>query len=260
MNIQAKTPAGEDAALALENSTGFARARVGLIIPSSNRLTEPQFRAYLPADIAIHPTRLQMTGRHSKPLDVLAKEVEVAASALADARCDVIVFHCTGNSMEHGPEGEQVLLDAVRSQTKGAAMTTAQAVVEGLREMGIGKMVLISPYEQATNDHEIDYLGRFGFETLHNVALNVPVSEGYLSVPPSRWIDVVMNNLRPGADGYFLSCTNTTQIDVVERLEAMLGKPVVNSNQATMWACLKALQGKLGDMRIVEGAGALMRK
>lgn len=257
MNVDALAQPAADA-LSLEASTGYARARVGLIIPSSNRLTEPQFRAYLPQDIAVHTTRLQMTGRHSKPLDVLLREVETAASALADARCDVIVFHCTGNSMEHGPEGERKLLDAVRSQSPAHALTTAQAVVEALHAASIRKLVLISPYEQATNDHEIDYLGRLGFETVHDVALNVPVSDGFLSVPPSRWIEVAHENRRNEADGYFLSCTNTTQIDVVERLERSLAKPVVNSNQATIWACLKALAPKLGGMRRPAGLGSLL--
>ncbi len=259
MNIHARPASGLDA-LDIEDSTGFARARVGLIIPSSNRLTEPHFRAYMPDDIGIHVTRLQMTGRHSKPLDVLAKEVEIAASSLADAKCDVIVFHCTGNSMEHGSAGEKVLLDAVRSQSDAVALTTAQAVIDALKAVSIKKLVLISPYEQETNDHEIDYLRDFGFQTLHDVALKVPMSKGYLSVPPSRWIDVVKDNQRDDADGYFLSCTNTTQIDVVERVERMLGKPVVNSNQATIWACLKALQPKLGEMRTVKGLGSLMQR
>ena len=104
-----------DSELSLERSTGYARARVGLIIPSSNRLTEPQFRAFMPADVAVHVTRLQMTGRHSKPVEALARDVVGAASALADAKCDVIVFHCTGNAMENGPDGERLLLDAIRS-------------------------------------------------------------------------------------------------------------------------------------------------
>ena len=260
MNVHAGTSVTVPDALSIEDSTGYARARVGLIIPSSNRLTEPHFRAYMPGDIGIHVTRLQMTGRHNKSLDVLAREVEIAASALADAKCDVIVFHCTGNSMEHGPAGEEVLLNAVRSQSNAVAMTTAQAVVAALKAQSIRKLVLVSPYEQATNDHEIDYLRDFGFETLHDVALNVPVSDGYLSVPPSRWIEVVKDNLRDEADGYFLSCTNTTQIDVVERVERMFGKPVVNSNQATIWACLRALQDRLGEMRQVPGLGSLMMR
>ncbi len=258
MNIAAPPPAGLD--LSLENSVGYARARVGLIIPSSNRLTEPQFRHFMPRDVGVHITRLRMTGKHSRPLNALLEDVELAAGALGDARCDLVVFHCTANSMEHGPEGEQKILEAVRRGSGAPAMSTAQAVVEALKASQIKKMVLISPYVQASNDHEIDYLSALGFETLHNVALAVPPSDGYLSIAPSRWREIVRANLRDAADGYFLSCTNTTQIETITTLEPELGKPVVNSNQATIWASLKRLSGKLGGMPSIPALGSLMRR
>ena len=44
------------------------QTRIGLIIPSSNRMTEPQFHRYAPAGVAIHIARVQMTGRHKKPI------------------------------------------------------------------------------------------------------------------------------------------------------------------------------------------------
>ena len=258
MNIAARNTTAD---LSLESSTGYARARIGLMIPSSNRLTEPQFRHFLPRDVAVHVTRLQMTGKHSKPLAPLLEDVERASSALGDARCDVIVFHCTANSMEHGPEGEQKILEAVRKGSGvQAAMSTAQAVVEALRASHIKKLVLVSPYVQSHNDHEIEYLNALGFATVHDVALNVPPSDGYLSVSPARWCDIVRANTRDAADGYFLSCTNTTQIDTIATLERELGKPVINSNQATIWASLKRVASQLGGMPQRAELGSLMQR
>ncbi len=246
--------------LTLERSTGYARARVGLIIPSSNRLSEPQFRRFLPPDVAVHVTRLRMTGKHSKPLGPLLEDVALAAGALGDAKCDVIVFHCTANSMEHGPEGEQAILKTISDASGATAMSTAQAVVEALRASNMKKLVIISPYQQSHNDHEKAYLSALGFETLHDVALNLPPSDGYLSFPPAKWIEVVRANLRARADGYFLSCTNTTQIDTIATLEPELGKPVLNSNQATIWAALKRIAGKIGGMPRVPELGGLMTR
>ena len=245
--------------LTLEASTGFARARLGLIIPSSNRLSEPHFRRFLPPEVAVHTTRLRMTGVHNKPLPELLEDVTRAAGTLGDARCDVIVFHCTANSMEHGPEGEQKILAAVREASGAQALSTAQAVVEALRASVMRSMVLISPYSQSHNDHEKDYLEALGFSVVHDVALGVP-SGDYPHVPPSKWLEVTRDNLRDGADGIFLSCTNTTQIDIISALEAETGKPVVNSNQATIWAALKRLEQKLGHSPRPASLGALMRR
>jgi maleate isomerase len=244
--------------LSLENSTGYARARIGLIIPSSNRLSEPQFRRFLPRDVAVHVTRLRMTGKHSKPLGPLLDDVAAAAGALGDAKCDAIVFHCTANSMEHGPEGEREILKTVRDASGAEAMSTAQAVVQALHASKIRKLVIVSPYVQSHNDHEKAYLAAMGFETVHDVALNLPPSDGYLAFPPAKWIDVVRANLRDEADGYFLSCTNTTQIDAIATLEPELGKPVLNSNQATIWAALKRISDKIGGMPRIPELGGLM--
>src|SRR5919197_3197319 len=87
------------------------RARIGLIIPSSNRLTEPQMRRYAPAGVEVHVTRLRMTGASHVPLAELMPRVVEAVAALDDARCDVIVFHCTAGSMEAGLAGARPILE-----------------------------------------------------------------------------------------------------------------------------------------------------
>jgi maleate cis-trans isomerase len=91
----------EDAVISRLHATE-TRARVGLIIPSSNRMAEAQFNRYMPAGIGVHVGRAQMTGRHKKPIAQLLDEVGHAASALGDAKCNPIVFHCTGTSMAEG--------------------------------------------------------------------------------------------------------------------------------------------------------------
>ena len=63
----------------------------------------------------------------------------------------------------------------------------------------------------------------------------------------------------PEADGIFLSCTNTTQIEAVAAIEQALGKPVVNSNQAVLWGCLKRLKEKLGGGEPAPKLGRLMK-
>src|SRR5712671_2533882 len=97
------------------------QARIGLIIPSSNRMTEPQFHRYAPAGVAVHVARVQMTGRYKKPVAAVLDDVGRAASSLGDARCDPVVFHCTANSMAEGPEGEAALVGRCAKESGGAS-------------------------------------------------------------------------------------------------------------------------------------------
>ena len=83
----------------------MSEPRIGLIIPSGNRLTEPQFHRYAPENVGVYVTRLRMTGRWRKPLSDLKNDLSQAAAALSDTKPGLIVFHCTANSMENGLRG-----------------------------------------------------------------------------------------------------------------------------------------------------------
>lgn len=226
-----------------------ARTRIGLIIPSGNRMTEPQFNQYAPPGTGIYITRLRMTGQWRKPLSELKKSLTEAAEALSDTKPHLIVFHCTANSMENGIAHEASLVETIQSASGCPTITTAQAIREAFAHFGIKKLVLVSPYVKQTNEHEVQYLTEAGFTVLHELGLGLD-SEGYSAVGPEEWISVVKDNTRPDADGYFLSCTNTRMIEAIDRLEQDLGKPVISSNQATLWACLKKLGIAHSDRRL----------
>jgi maleate cis-trans isomerase len=217
-----------------------APARIGLIIPSSNRLTEPQFNRYAPSGVDIHVTRLRMTGKYRKPLNELKRALVEASEALSDVNPGIIVFHCTANSMENGLAHEAAIVEIIEQSTGCPTLTTAQAITQAFNHFAIKKLVLISPYVQATNEHEVHYLKEAGYTVVHELGLGLE-SHGYSAVTPEEWKRIVRENARADADGYFLSCTNTRMIEAVPEIEREMDKPVISSNQATLWACLKRL-------------------
>ncbi len=223
--------------------------RIGLIIPASNRLAEPQFHTYAPAGVGVHFSRLRMTGKWRMPLAELKPLLAETALALSDTKPDLIVFHCTANSMENGLAHEAAIAETVQSASGCPTMTTAQAITAALNECAVQKLVLISPYVKQTNEHEIQYLSECGFKVVHDHGLSLG-SDGYAAVTPQEWINVVRENARPDADGYLLSCTNTQTIEAIEELEQELAKPVITSNQATLWMCLKKLGVKYSNQKL----------
>ncbi len=57
------------------------------------------------------------------------------------------------------------------------------------------------------------------------------------------------------ADAVMLACGNWRTLGIVDRLEATLGKPVVTTNQVTLWAALRLI----GHTAPVPGWGRLLR-
>jgi maleate isomerase len=221
------------------------RARIGLIIPSVNRMTEAQFNHYAPENLGVHVARGRVAGEPARTVAELTDEIAHAAGTLADAKPDLIVFHCTHTSMKEGADGEARILDLIRKTTGIEALSTSSLVNDALRALELRKLVVLSPYQ--SNAEIIRYLNAAGFTVVKDVALKCANPAAFEAVTPRQWLELARENDRPEADGIFLSCTNTTQIEAVAAIEEALGKPVVNSNQAVLWGCLKRLKDRLGD-------------
>jgi len=58
----------------------------------------------------------------------------------------------------------------------------------------------------------------------------------------------------PEADAVFISCTSVRTFEIIAPLERDLGKPVISSNQATIWHALR----KTGIRDTIEGYGRLL--
>ena len=248
-----------DAIVATDRAPGAAldlpRAAVGLIIPSVNTMSEPQFNHFAPDGLGIHITRARVAGPWRRPLEEMAQEIAFSAQLLADCGPDLIVFHCTDTSMSEGPDGEGRMLEIVRDAAGIEALATSRLVLEALRALEMKNLLLLSPYQ--SNDNVKRYLAETGFTVVHDVALGLTARE-FVQVTPQRWLALAREHDRPEVAGIFLSCTNTTQIEAIADIEQALAKPVVNSNQAVLWGCVQRLQAKLGALPPMPQLGRLM--
>lgn len=230
----------------LIDMVGAVRARMGMIISASNRTIETQLRFAAPPQLGVHVCRMAFAARPRKPLRELIDGVVAAAQLLAAAKVDIIVLQASYIAMEDGAEGERKLIQTILDATGKPAMTSPQAMVEAMRSLGMRRIVIISPFQQASNELERAYLTDLGFDVLHDVALGVKEGDDTIAITPQRWVETAKAHARPDADGYFLSGSNTTIMQAIPLIEHALGRPAVSSTQATLWAAVRHLKPKLG--------------
>lgn len=228
-------------------------SRVGLLLPSSNTTMEPDFYKMAPMGVTVHTARMLLRAVTVKGLTEMAGEAEGAPRLLKTAGVDMLAYGCTSGSLIGGVGWEESLRRRLMEAAGVPVVTTAGAVVEGLRKLGAVRVSVFTPYVDEVNEAERGFLEAHGFQVDAIRGLGLTDNQAIGKVPGPRLEAFIAP--APGSDAVFVSCTNLPVVHLIEGLEERHRMSIVTSNQATMWAALRLL-GK-GD---VKGYGALLRE
>jgi len=230
------------------------RARVGLIVPSSNTTMEEEFRSWLPDGVSLHVARVRLRRVNVEELSRMEKYVDLAADTLADAGVDVIAYGCTTGSLVGGVGYDERIAGRIERITGVRAIATATAVVEALRHLGVNNVAVATPYIEEVNRKEEEFLRGNGFNVVSMVGLGIEDNIEIGRQSPEVAYRLGRSSFHRDADGLFISCTNFRTFEILEALELDLGKPVISSNSSTLWAILR----ELGVGEPVLGLGELL--
>ena len=100
-----------------------------------------------------------------------------------------------------------------------------------------------------------DYATDHGFGVLNSQSFLLPNSSDLQRLSIDSIVAGAKETCHEDADALFLSCTGIRALDVVEKLEDELQKPVLTSNQCMFWECLQ----HCGYSGSISGFGELMR-
>jgi maleate isomerase len=216
--------------------------RIGILAPPGNVALERELAPFLPPNIVSNHGRLSRpdSSISRESLLAMANSVDQAAHDLAQAYPEVIVYGCTSGSFLEGMGKEAKLASRITQRTGIPAVTTSTAVVEALRAVGARKVFMVTPYPDNVNEHELEFMAHYGFEVVALESFRCGSSEEIRGVSSDDVAKLVLSHPEAIAacDTIFLSCTNMLSMDRVGLIEAWTGKPVITSNQASLWAAL----------------------
>ena len=215
------------------------RAKLGFILMSTDLAAESDFFDMVPDGVAVHITRLKTDDYTTN--ETLSKHIEAMADAASriqpDARPDVISYSCTSGSIVIGED--RVMSEIKKGAPYTQPMTLVTGVVDALRELRVNKLIVGTPYLDEINTVEAEFLLAKGFEVLDIQGLNLETGIEFGRVTPAYWKRFALEIDRPAAEAIFLSCGGIRSLEVVAEIEDAAGKPVITSNQAQFWSCLR---------------------
>lgn len=220
-------------------SLGFGTlARIGQLYPSGG-LCDYEVQLMAPEGVQFVTTRVPFKKTDINQHHAFCAHLEQHASLLVDAGVDLIAVNCTAVTMLAGPER---IRQRLFSATAKPTVTTIEAVLAALQQQKMQRIGLLTPYPCEVVEAEIEYLSRHGFEVVlhHGTACNSPIEQGSFS--SQHWFEVARQFKSSAIDGLLISCAGIQIAHQLQAIEQYLQRPVVASNQALLWYCLKQLK------------------
>ena len=237
--------------------------RIGLLVPSSDGVTEMDFKNLLPWNVSFHTGRLyhhDATPRGVPTLDEIVGQTEAAIASIMQVDPELIVFACTSGSFYRGAGWNSRIAERVTAASGVPAVVTSTAVLEALAAVRTRRIYMLTPYPEEVNRIEIQFFADSGIEVAGHSSFHCAKSKDISNILPSQIVERV-RTARPqieGCDALLISCTGLRGAETVGPLEGELGVPVITSNVATIWAVLRTLgiAGCLPAGRLFAAVGA----
>jgi len=268
-----------EAFVAIDSSRGYPdvrsfRRKFGLMIPATNTSMEHELWSIIFRNQG--PDGLKGVGLHTAnvvtPKPQLKNETDLMAyqrqflsglkSAVDTALLAQPQYMIMGMSLEHILGGLAAIRKPVTDIEEYSGLSWAtwhDAVRTALRKYGAKKIGLLTPFDKMGNEFAAEMFEELGFEVVSSVGFSCANALHIAHVPDwakEKAILELLATRQNDLDAIVQCGTNMSLIDVTEKLEPMIGIPILGINVVTFWYALR----ENGFEGALTGGGRLLRE
>jgi maleate isomerase len=249
------------------------RARIGVIIPSTNTGVEYDLQKFALDGVTWHPSRFWIelrnwadesdaTGEDSNTvferfLDLIRDEIPLSIRNVLSANVTHLMLGMSAETFWGGLDGNIAFEKSIRDQIGDIGLTTgAEAVKTALEAFGAKTISVITPYPPVGDDNVRRYFSDIGFKVAHVHGLNRPSATSIAETPLSDVTAALRAVDREDVDAIVQCGTNLSCADLFPALEHWMGKPLIAINVACVWHALRAC----GIHDKISGRGRLLEE
>src|SRR5215470_13649094 len=241
--------------------------RIGQIVPSSNTTMETEIPAMLHAREAVEPERFTFHSSRMRMKKVTKEELAAmdadstrCAAELVDARVDVLGYACLVAIMSmgkgyHRTSEERLHQITIEENHPTPVVTSAGALVAGLKAIGAKRISLVAPYLKPLTCLVVEYIEAEGIQVVDSISLEITDNVEVGRQDPMTLTRIYRDLKLKNVDALVLSsCVQMPSLAAVGIVEQECGLPVVSASICTTHQMLQ----RLGLKTYVPNAGSLL--
>ena len=229
--------------------------KVGLLALSTDQTIEGDFNNIcknLPLDIFINRIHNQNPLTKENLLKMEDDLESVANKILPDEKISTIAYGCTSGTIAIG---EDKVKEKILLAKPGCYVTTpVTSAIKAFKQMNIKKIALFTPYPDAVNKTILEYFIKKNIEVSSFASLNLNLDSEFANVDPNYILEISSKLETKNADALFISCTALPVLNILDKLERKIQKPVLSSNQTLIWDTIRSI----GYKSPIKGYGKLL--
>jgi maleate isomerase len=201
----------------------------------------------LPERFTFHSSRMRMKKVTKEELEAMDAMSLKCALELSDAHVDVMGYACLVAIMSMGKGYHCVSEVNLHQQTIAndfptPIVTSAGALINGLKILGAKKVSLITPYMRPLTNMVVDYIADQGFEVVDSIALEIPDNLEVAAQNPLNLLEIYKTLDLTGVDVLVASaCVQMPSLEAIDKLEQKIGIPVTSAAVCTTFEMMKKL-------------------
>jgi maleate isomerase len=209
----------------------------GVLIPSTNTTVEIECRL-LPATYQAHFGRLLSSGAGSFSPS-RDEDIDYQSRLLGTAKVELVILAQTSASL-FAEDYDEVVTKRMSVGAGAPAITSAQAVGRAVRALGARRIAIVSPYSEAVIKRAAHYFEtKHGLETIALEGFGATDAYAIGQLGPQNARDAFARIDRPDIEVFVVPGGNFPTMSSIASWEREFRKPVVTTNQASIWAMLR---------------------
>ena len=257
----------------MQNLQLAQRARIGVIIPSTNTGVEYDLQKIRLDGVTWHPSRFWIELKDwaeesdasgddantvfERFLDLIRDEIPLSIRNVLSANMTHIMLGMSAETFWGGLEGNIEFENQIQSLVGDLGLTTgAGAMRDALNAFEAKKISVITPYPPVGDDNVRRFFNDIGFEVHKVKGMNRPSATAIAETTIPDVLDAVREVDGDNVDAIIQCGTNLSCVDIFPTLEHSLQKPVIPINIACVWHALRAS----GITDKVTGMGRLLEE